>query len=374
MYVVWVSLEGDKESEKRFEASEVQERIFLSRYPDGELSIVGAVLVGVNFLFIMDIYDISSNDMLLACALIRDLYAKCPRVSFYVSKLPYGRNNEFSELFPGNFLTRFMSMVGIHKIYTVDAHQELPNVVNISPAGIIAEKIRSNSAGKPIILIAPDKGGVRRCEDVKSLMPDNRTLTYHTLKTRNADGSIEYKPPYLPKIDEDHIKIDNWHIAIIDDIWDTGGTIRACIAALSVHGLTTDPQIYATHYTDNDEGDPTSETMACDVVLNDSSYSYFIDKAVDLFLDPTTDLIRNRVGILCIEPKYGPIMKKKLEANKASEEYDIALTTANGMVTGMVVAYGITHIDNTILVAQHCDSIATAISALALELKKLRRA
>lgn len=151
---------------------------------------------------------------------------------------------------------RSLKQSGISKTITVDAHhlrkessliksQDIPDMINLVPDAAFYEMIKKDNPER-VCLITPDQGAFSLAERVKEhLLASNiDTVVLEGLKKRSADGSctIDFKTMCLPYK----------HSYIIDDIVDSGKTLRAVLKNLQAHeGLQAqgfeDPQILVSH-------------------------------------------------------------------------------------------------------------------------------
>jgi len=119
---------------------------------------------------------------------------------------------------------------GIDQVLTVDVHSERDNqlfpipLISLSTAPLFADAIQKYRLTDAII-VAPDNGAIKRCEDVKRAAGMGMGETPYFEKKRTEKGIIHHGP--IGKVGA--------KVVFVDDMIDTGGTlVSACEKLRSV--------------------------------------------------------------------------------------------------------------------------------------------
>ncbi len=121
----------------------------------------------------------------------------------------------------------------IQQILTFDLHQDQMGIINLSTATLLASDIRRRGL-QQALLIAPDEGSIRRMERLATLTGQQ---VVGLKKVRSREGiTITSSTPLSGR----------GEAIIVDDMVDTGSTLKACIEYLFQYGLKT-VHVYATH-------------------------------------------------------------------------------------------------------------------------------
>lgn len=169
------------------------------------------------------------DDWILLYLLIKQFIERQCKIELILPYISYGRQKPI-------FLQTLLQPLHhplIQSITTLDLHQEQDGVVNKSTVSFVAKDILDRGL-QSAILIAPDKGSIQRVERLGSLTGQQIIQ----LNKVRGDGTISISSATLLPQDLEAI--------IVDDMIDTGATLKACIQYLIAHGLKT-IHVYATH-------------------------------------------------------------------------------------------------------------------------------
>jgi ribose-phosphate pyrophosphokinase len=196
----------------------------VKRFPSGEIEIsLFEDVSGIDvFIFhkvkIGEIHD-SLFEVLLVAIKCRDLRAKS--VSLIIPYLPYSRCDQTSL----SGLYSILEAVGIKKIITADIHSYvMPTGIEIHSiplASLIIKDLGINLKGK--LIVSPDRGGYNRAKKVSEAFG----CDFACLDKIRSANSVEHI------LDFDVVDRE---IIIVDDIIDSGKTVRSAAKALSTSG------------------------------------------------------------------------------------------------------------------------------------------
>jgi ribose-phosphate pyrophosphokinase len=121
----------------------------------------------------------------------------------------------------------------IHHIATFDLHQDREGIINLSTAALLAADIKKRGL-ETAVLIAPDRGSIYRVERLA------------TLTGQQVVGLEKVRSPDRVTITSSSSFYAEGQAIIVDDMIDTGSTLKACSQYLLGQGFT-DVHVYATH-------------------------------------------------------------------------------------------------------------------------------
>ncbi|AIK97108.1 phosphoribosyltransferase family protein [Candidatus Odyssella acanthamoebae] len=169
------------------------------------------------------------DDWILLYLLVEKFaHRQCP-LHLMLPYLSYGRQT------PDYLQTLFkpLNHTAIQQIATFDLHQDRDGIINLSTAALLAADIKTRGL-ETALLISPDRGSISRVERLATLTGQQ---VVGLEKVRSHDGVTITSSSALSAEGKS---------IIIDDMIDTGSTLKACIQYLLRQGFK-DVHVYATH-------------------------------------------------------------------------------------------------------------------------------
>ncbi len=169
------------------------------------------------------------HDWILAYLLIQKLGIVQCSVHLVLPYISYGRQLP-------EYLTTLLAPLHqphVQSIKTFDLHQPIGLIENQCLSSLIAADIQKRNL-QDAVLIAPDKGSIHRVGTVAKI---NGQLVIGLHKTRQPDQVVITSTEPFPQ---------GKTAIIVDDMVDTGSTLKACAEYLLKAGATT-VHVYATH-------------------------------------------------------------------------------------------------------------------------------
>lgn len=197
--------------------------------------------------FLVQSFCDTVNDHVVELALLADLAREqgALKVTALIPYLAYGRQNKPQPAQPTALavVVKMLRAVGIDQIVTLDAHglpfQNLSSdsslisspLVSLSCAPLFAQAFRNqyDFCLQNWVVVAPDQGGQRRASEVAECLNLPWVLME---KKRFNEGEAEE----ICQIQQIKGDVRNKNCFIIDDLADTGGTLRAVVKALKAAG------------------------------------------------------------------------------------------------------------------------------------------
>lgn len=213
-------------------------RYYLDEYPSGEIRITVTDDLKSRNVFIIGSVLSDPNSLLELMILADGLKVRGAKVNIVIPYLGYARQDkpELSEPFAARVVCNILNTAGFYRSFVIDVHNIKLNrffrFKNVIPVNIFAKEF---SRLKDLIIIAPDKGGVKRAEEMADFL---RIRTASIEKERSESG----------KIRSISLKGDvrNRNALIIDDMIDTGDTVIKASDLLKENGVK-DVYVAATH-------------------------------------------------------------------------------------------------------------------------------
>lgn len=217
----------------------IKKRKYSSKnYPSGEIKIdIHDDVKGKEVCVIASV--LPDPDSLLELLILSDaLKIKGAKVNLIMPYLAYARQDkpEKGEPYAARVVCKALSTIAFNKRYILDAHsvklQHFFRFMNIIPLSIFKKEF---SKIKDPVIIAPDKGGIKRAENMAKVMGcgiayiDKKRLGAGKTKILKLKGDVKGK-----------------NAIIIDDMIDTGGTIITASELLISQGASS-VYVAATH-------------------------------------------------------------------------------------------------------------------------------
>ena len=207
----------------------------VSRFENGEMHLdIQTWATGERCLILGSIAP--PDDRLLATLLLAHTLKKekAREISAILPYLAYTRHdkNKPGQSMATGWVGSIFKASGCDRVITVDLHSEAARrlfpipVISLSPAGVFAAAIKQYGLGDAII-IAPDEGAIRRCEEVRAAagMPPAEVPYFE--KHRTETGIVHAGP--IGRLGP--------RAVIIDDILDTGTTLISACERLAEVGV-----------------------------------------------------------------------------------------------------------------------------------------
>lgn len=218
------------------------------RFSDGECSVEILENVRGKDVFIIQSTCAPTNDNLMELIIMADALkrASAKRITAVIPYYGYARQDRRvrSARVPisAKVVADMISGVGFDRVLTVDLHADqiqgffnIP-VDNVYATPVLLEHIQSNIAGKNLMVVSPDVGGVVRARAIAKRLND-------------ADLSIiDKRRPRANEVSVMNIigDVSGRDCVIVDDMVDTAGTLCQAAQALKDHGANS-VYAYATH-------------------------------------------------------------------------------------------------------------------------------
>lgn len=218
------------------------------RFSDGECSVEILENVRGKDVFIIQSTCAPTNDNLMELIIMADALkrASAKRITAVIPYYGYARQDRRvrSARVPisAKVVADMISGVGFDRVLTVDLHADqiqgffnIP-VDNVYATPVLLEHIQSNIAGKNLMVVSPDVGGVvraraiaKRLNDADLSIIDKRRPRANEVSVMNIIGDVKGRD-----------------CVIVDDMVDTAGTLCQAAQALKDHGANS-VYAYATH-------------------------------------------------------------------------------------------------------------------------------
>lgn len=218
------------------------------RFSDGECSVEILENVRGKDVFIIQSTCAPTNDNLMELIIMADALkrASAKRITAVIPYYGYARQDRRvrSARVPisAKVVADMISGVGFDRVLTVDLHADqiqgffnIP-VDNVYATPVLLEHIQSNIAGKNLMVVSPDVGGVvraraiaKRLDDADLSIIDKRRPRANEVSVMNIIGDVSGRD-----------------CVIVDDMVDTAGTLCQAAQALKDHGAKS-VFAYATH-------------------------------------------------------------------------------------------------------------------------------
>ncbi len=218
------------------------------RFSDGECSVEILENVRGKDVFIIQSTCAPTNDNLMELIIMADALkrASAKRITAVIPYYGYARQDRRvrSARVPisAKVVADMISGVGFDRVLTVDLHADqiqgffnIP-VDNVYATPVLLEHIQSNIAGKNLMVVSPDVGGVvraraiaKRLDDADLSIIDKRRPRANEVSVMNIIGDVSGRD-----------------CVIVDDMVDTAGTLCQAAQALKDHGANS-VYAYATH-------------------------------------------------------------------------------------------------------------------------------
>lgn len=204
----------------------------IERFPDGELYIrIQEDITGEHLILVQTTYpDPNIIELFLLLDAIKEAQAK--EVTVIIPYFGYARQDKKfkdGEPISAKALAKLIS-INADNVVTVDPHKEsILDFFDVPAKSCSAIPVLANYLkGKHIdFILAPDKGALDRAKKTAEIL--NCDVDYLE-KTRLNGSTIQITPK--------HLDVKNKHVAIIDDIISTGGTIASSIKELKKQNAT----------------------------------------------------------------------------------------------------------------------------------------
>lgn len=185
----------------------------ISKYPNGEFRI-DEIDINYNHILVLFPKFSNLNERLIAFFLMSGLCKKCKIIDVFIPYIPYSRQDKSSSF---QLILDIIKFLKVRYIITLDIHKNNQDkfIINILPHEIYGHKFLNQK----LVIVSPDIGAKERSEKFANyLKTDLVIIDKKNNKTTNLDV------------------VQNRECLIIDDIIDSGKTLRNAIAILKKAG------------------------------------------------------------------------------------------------------------------------------------------
>lgn len=202
------------------------------RYPDGEWTVRFSGPVRGDALVVGNVTP-SAESLLQLVALVYALHEAGARVSLAVPYLAFARLDRLTargESALGVAVARLLASLPVRRISVLDAHSDAivralgPRAKRLSVLSHVAALLRDADIGA---VVAPDHGALARARKLARFLP-GRVRVAWIEKTRLGPGRV--------RVRRLHGVVQAKNVVVIDDMIDTGGTLRAAVRLLRASG------------------------------------------------------------------------------------------------------------------------------------------
>lgn len=221
-------------------------RATIKRFADMEISVEIQENIRGEDVFVMQSTSYPANDNLMELLLILDALKRSSarRVTAVLPYFGYARQDRKSgprTPISAKLVANLITQSGADRVLTMDLHAgqiqgffDIP-VDNLYAAPLFAKDIKERYAGKDVMVVSPDVGGVVRARTIATRINsdlaiiDKRRERAGVSEVMNVIGDVRGR-----------------HCVLVDDIVDSGGTLINAAKALLNQGATS-ASVYVTH-------------------------------------------------------------------------------------------------------------------------------
>lgn len=221
-------------------------RATIRRFADMEISVEIQENIRGEDVFVMQSTSYPANDNLMELLLILDALKRSSarRVTAVIPYFGYARQDRKSgprTPISAKLVANLITQAGADRVLTMDLHAgqiqgffDIP-VDNLYAAPMFAKDIKEQYAGKDVMIVSPDVGGVVRARAIATRINcdlaiiDKRRERAGMSEVMNVIGDVRGR-----------------HCVLVDDIVDSGGTLINAAKALLNQGATS-ASVYVTH-------------------------------------------------------------------------------------------------------------------------------
>lgn len=208
-----------------------------TRFSDGEVSVtLTEPLTDETCILIQSLSD-PVNDNVVALLLTIDALKQsgADKIIVCTPYLAYTRQEHTLLL-----IASLMHAAGAHECITIDPHSRVENTAilleSLSTTQLFADHIKASHSLDNLVIVAPDQGGIERCEHVRNALKLKSDLI--CIDKIRVDG--------LCTVQAIHGNVRGKRCVIIDDIIDTGTTLCSAAEMLMIRGAA-EVFAYCTH-------------------------------------------------------------------------------------------------------------------------------
>ncbi len=185
----------------------------ISKYPNGEFRIDEMDISYNHVLVLIPKYS-NLNDRLIAFFLILGLCQQCKIIDVFIPYVPYSRQDKSISF---QLILNIVKFLNVRHIITLDIHKNNQDkfIINILPHEIYGHKFLNQE----LVIVSPDIGAKERSEKFANYLKSNLVIID---KKNNKTTNLNL--------------VQNRECLIIDDIIDSGKTLRNAIAILKRAG------------------------------------------------------------------------------------------------------------------------------------------
>ena len=282
----------------------------IERFADNEVFIRISENVRGEDVYVIQSTSYPANDTLMELLICLDALkrASAARITAVIPYYGYARQDRKTDgrtPISAKLVANLISTAGADRVLTMDLHAgqiqgffDVPTD-NLIAAPVIEDDIRRRYKLKSLMIVSPDVGGVVRARSlakrlgVDLAIVDKRRPKAGVSEVMNIIGDVKGR-----------------NCILVDDICDSGGTLRGAATALKEHGAT-GVAAYVTHGVfsknaiQNFEGSDLDEIVACDTIHPRDE-----------------DVKSKKLRILSVAPLLGEAIRRIANAESVSKLFD----------------------------------------------------
>ena len=282
----------------------------IERFADNEVFIRISENVRGEDVYVIQSTSYPANDTLMELLICLDALkrASAARITAVIPYYGYARQDRKTDgrtPISAKLVANLISTAGADRVLTMDLHAgqiqgffDVPTD-NLIAAPVIEDDIRRRYKLKSLMIVSPDVGGVVRARSlakrlgVDLAIVDKRRPKAGVSEVMNIIGDVKGR-----------------NCILVDDICDSGGTLRGAATALKEHGAT-GVAAYVTHGVfsknaiQNFEGSDLDEIVACDTIHPREE-----------------DVKSKKLRILSVAPLLGEAIRRIANAESVSKLFD----------------------------------------------------